>query len=146
MRLTFRTLLGVVLSVALLAAFTVAYAETKVPDKVIVIETKDVFKEAKKGPVNFAHTGHKALKCTDCHHEFKDGKNVWQEGQEVKKCGACHKLEAEGKVVKLEKAYHDKCVGCHKQMKKEDKTKKTGPTSCSKCHPKAAADDKEEKK
>lgn len=125
--------IALVLGVACLVAFTLAYAATKAPDKDIVIESKEVFKTPKKSPVTFSHEKHKEAKCVDCHHDYKDGKNVWQEGQEVKKCAACHKLEAEGKIVKLEKAYHDKCQGCHKKLKQEKK--KTGPTACTKCHP-----------
>lgn len=140
-----RVAIGLIMSVALVAAFTLAFAATKAPEQDITIHSTEVFKESKKGPVVFSHTKHKAAKCVDCHHEFKDGKNVWQEGQEVKKCAACHKLEEEGKTLKLEKAYHNKCVDCHKKLKKEKKA--TGPTSCTKCHPKAAAgDDKGEEK
>jgi len=124
---------ALILGIAVIAAFTLAYAETKVPDKDLVIDTKDVIKEKKKKPVVFNHTKHKAYQCTQCHHEFTDGKNVWKEGQEVKKCGACHKAEDEGKKVKLEKAFHNQCVECHKTVKKENKP--TGPTACTKCHP-----------
>jgi nitrate/TMAO reductase-like tetraheme cytochrome c subunit len=131
-----RVLIGLVLGVAFLVAVTLAYAATKAPDKDIVIHTKEVFKETKKAPVTFSHEKHKDAKCIDCHHDYKDGKNVWQEGQEVKKCGACHAFEAQDKTLKLEKAYHDKCQGCHKKLKKDKK--KTGPTSCSKCHPGSA--------
>ena len=135
-----RAIFALILGIAVLVGFTVmAYAATKMPEKDIVIESKDVFTKMKKGPVTFSHEKHKAAKCTTCHHEFKDGKNVWQEGQEVKKCSTCHKLKPEGKVVKLELAYHNKCMGCHKEMKKEKK--KTGPTACNKCH----AGGKEEK-
>jgi hypothetical protein len=134
--------LVILLGIAVFAAFTLAYAATKAPDKDITIHSSDVFKQPKKSPVTFSHEKHKGAKCADCHHEFKDGKNVWQEGQEVKKCSACHKLEAEGNVLKLEKAYHDKCQNCHKELKKEKK--KTGPTACTKCHP-AKPGEKEEK-
>ncbi len=111
-----------------------AVAANKVPEGDISIHSGDVFKEFKQGPVIFPHAKHKALKCTQCHHEYKDGKNVWQEGQEVKKCSACHKLEADGKIVKLEKAYHDACQVCHKKLKSENKP--TGPVTCAKCHQK----------
>ncbi len=111
-----------------------AFAANKAPEGDISIYSGDVFKTFKQGPVLFPHAKHKALKCTDCHHEFKDGKNVWQEGQEVKKCATCHKLEADGKIVKLEKAYHDKCQTCHKKFKNENKP--TGPVTCAKCHQK----------
>lgn len=140
-----RVLLGLILGVAVLAAFTLAYAATKAPDKDITIESKDVFKTPKKAPVTFSHAKHKEAPCTACHHEIKDGQNVWKEGQEVKKCGVCHQLEAKDKVVGLEKAYHGKCQGCHKKLKKEKKPK-AGPTACNKCHPKkpGEADDKAE--
>jgi len=141
-----RVVLGLVVGLALLAAFTLSYAANKVPDKDLVIHTTDVFKTTKQSPVTFSHAKHKDAKCISCHHEYKDGKNVWQEGQEVKKCGVCHKLEAQDKVVKLEKAYHDNCVGCHKKLKAEKK--KGGPTACTKCHPKkeGAKEGGEEKK
>ena len=84
-----------------------AFAANKAPEGDISIHSGDVFKNFKQGPVLFPHAKHKALKCKTCHHDYKDGKNVWQEGEEVKKCSACHKLEANGKVVKLEKAYHE---------------------------------------
>jgi hypothetical protein len=130
-----RLLTALVLSVAVFAAFTLVYAANKAPEKDVVIHSTDVFTAPKKTPVTFSHEKHKAAKCTDCHHEFKDGQNVWQEGQEVKKCSTCHKLKAEDKVVKLELAYHDKCAGCHKKLKEEGK--KTGPqkAQCAKCHP-----------
>jgi cytochrome c553 len=129
-----RIALALVLGVAILAAFSLANAATTAPDKDIVIHSSDVFTAPKQTPVTFSHAKHKDAKCTDCHHEYKDGKNVWKEGQEVKKCSACHKLKDEGKVVKLEKAYHNLCQNCHKALKKENK--KTGPTACAKCHPK----------
>lgn len=133
-----RLFTALVLSVAVLAAFTIAYAANKAPDKDIVIESKDVFTSPKKTPVTFSHEKHKAAKCTDCHHEFKDGKNVWQEGQEVKKCSTCHKFKAEGKIVKLETAYHEKCAGCHKKMKEAKKPSGPQKGQCAKCHLKAA--------
>lgn len=138
-----RVYIAVVLCILMAGALTLAYAATKAPDKDITIHSTDVFKESKKGPVQFSHDKHKGAKCTDCHHEYKDGKNAWQEGQEVKKCSTCHKLEAQDKIVKLEKAYHDGCQGCHKKLKAEKK--KTGPTSCTKCHPKASGGDDKEK-
>jgi len=129
-----RIVLALVLGVAILAAFALAYAATKAPDKDITIHSTDVFTAPKQTPVVFSHEKHKEAKCDTCHHEFKDGKNVWKEGQEVKKCSACHKLAEQGKTLKLEKAYHDMCQNCHKALKKENK--KTGPTACVKCHPK----------
>jgi len=91
--------------------------------------------KAKKGPVPFKHSDHKAYDCKVCHHTW-DGKS------EIKKCSAsgCHD---DFKTRKSKRSYyaafHDKkskrsCVGCHKMLKKEHKP--TGPTSCNKCHTK----------
>jgi len=124
--------LAVVFSVMFMSGL--GFAANKAPEGDISIHSGDVFKEFKQGPVLFPHAKHKPLKCIDCHHEYKDGKNVWQEGQEVKKCATCHKLEADGKIVKLEKAYHDACQTCHKKLKNENK--QTGPVTCAKCHQK----------
>ena len=63
--------LAILLGVAVFAAFTLAYAATKAPDKDITIESKDVFKKMKKPPVVFSHAKHKEQKCTVCHHEYK---------------------------------------------------------------------------
>jgi len=128
-----RVILALIVGVACLAAFTLAYAATKMPDKEVTIDSK-VYEAKKKTPVVFSHPKHKELKCIQCHHEYKDGQNTWKEGQEVKKCSSCHKGKAEGKVVKLESAFHKQCQDCHKAMKKDKK--KTGPTACTKCHPK----------
>jgi len=136
MELRGRTVLALAVAIAVAVAATVAFAAVKMPDKDLVIDSKDVYKKKKKSPVIFPHKKHKEFKCVQCHHEIKDGKNVWKEGQEVKKCSVCHKLKKDGKVKKLEKAYHDQCIKCHKKFKKKRGKDKTGPTSCSKCHPK----------
>ena len=122
-----RVVIALVLGVAVLAAFTLAYAKVKAPDKPLTIDTKDVYKKKKKTPVVFPHAAHKALKCQKCHH-------TWKEGEAVKKCGACHKEKKDKKSPGLKKAFHNQCQKCHKAYKKEKK--KTGPTSCTKCHPK----------
>lgn len=134
-----RIISGLFFFAAFLAALAVAFASTKMPEQDVTIFSTEVFKQPKKGPVTFPHVKHKGLKCIDCHHEIKDGKNVWQEGQEVKKCQTCHKSETEGKMVKLDKAFHDQCKKCHEKLKKEKKA--GGPTACNKCHPKATKDD-----
>ena len=127
--------LGVVLVIGLAAAVTVAVAATKAPDKEIVIESKAVFEKLTKSPVTFYHTKHKGVACTECHHEYKDGQNVWKEGQEVKKCGECHKVKKQDKILGLKDAFHKNCQDCHKKMAKERGKDKSGPTACNKCHP-----------
>ncbi|MGC8603961.1 MAG: cytochrome c3 family protein [Desulfomonilaceae bacterium] len=134
MQIRGKIVLGLVVVFSVTIMLGVVFAANKAPEGTISIHEGDVFKEFKQGPVLFPHAKHKALKCTDCHHEYKDGKNVWKEGQEVKKCSVCHKLEANGKIVKLEKAFHERCQTCHKKFKNENKP--TGPVVCNKCHQK----------
>jgi len=112
----------------------VAMAASQVPEKEILIFTPEVFKERKHGPVPFAHKKHEQLECAQCHHDYKDGTNVWKQGDEVKKCGACHKLESTEEMPSLERAMHAHCLRCHKDRKKAGK--KAGPAVCLLCHPK----------
>jgi hypothetical protein len=116
-----------------IAAVALAYAITKAPDDPVVIATGKAFTK----PMAFPHSKHTEYKCTECHHDYKNGMNVWHEGQEVKLCNDCHKEIKEKINVKcLEEAYHGKCEYCHKKMKKQNK--KTGPTRCRHCHEGAA--------
>ena len=109
-----------------------------VPDDV-TIENKG-YKSDKKGPVKLSHKKHSAdykVACTECHHEYKDGKNVWKEGQPVKKCSACHSpLKTEGKVKKLQNAYHNNCKNCHKELVTAKKSDKAPFKKCTDCHQK----------
>ena len=93
--------------------------------------------KATKTPVAFSHKGHNMYKCQECHHK-------WDGQGELKSCSAagCH-ADTSKKNKKGDdsfyRAFHDSksmksCVGCHKILKKEKKP--TGPTSCTKCHPK----------
>ena len=52
-----------------------------------------LFPEHTKAIVTFTHKKHNVdykIACADCHHDYKDGKNVWKDGDEVKRCDACH--------------------------------------------------------
>jgi hypothetical protein len=136
-----------VLGVALL--FAGVYAMEQAPDTVTM--HSPVFDKHKKGLVTFTHMKHHMdykIPCADCHHVYKEGKNVWKEGDEVQKCMYCHSEpkapraekgeSAPSKAEKIKKYYysaiHENCVGCHKALKKEAKS--TGPTTCNACHPK----------
>ncbi|RLA93484.1 MAG: hypothetical protein DRG83_20930 [Deltaproteobacteria bacterium] len=123
-----------------------AAASTQAPPATIELYSP-LWKTHKKSAVMFFHEKHAKeykVSCTECHHVYKDGKNVWKEGMEVKKCEACHneptvkgekKLSPELQKKNLKLAFHNNCIGCHKKLKKENpKTK--APTTCSKCHPK----------
>jgi hypothetical protein len=130
--------------------FALAYATQQAPDT-ITMESK-LFSKHKKSLVTLSHKKHNVdykIGCADCHHVYKDGKNVWKEGDAVQKCDACHTeakapkaKEGKPKLSKAEKikkyyysAIHENCVRCHKDLKKKDKTKVV-PTKCAECHPK----------
>ena len=118
---------------------TLIAAEQAIPDK-LEIENKG-YKKDKKRPVLFSHKKHETAKdkkgygvaCTECHHVYKDGKNVWKEGDHVDKCSKCHDpkkntKENGVKVMKLQNAMHKNCKTCHKKEKK-------GPfKKCNQCH------------
>jgi hypothetical protein len=106
------------------------------PPEKIVINNKGYTKD-QKGPVNFNHLKHSKdykAACTECHHEYKDGKNIWKEGDAVKKCVSCHDPEkTQDKIPKLQTAFHTNCKDCHKKSGKD-----TAPsTKCNDCHAKS---------
>lgn len=107
------------------------------PDEV-TIENKG-YKKDKKGAVHLSHKKHHEeyqVDCTDCHHNYEDGKNVWKEGDPVKKCVDCHDPnKSEGKIKRLQLAFHTNCKDCHKEAKKEGKDKPP-TTKCTDCHAK----------
>jgi len=127
---------AVIISTALFAGAGILIA-TDVPDKMSLHDP--AIEKHRKGAVNFTHNKHATdykIACTECHHVFKDGKNVFKEGDPVQKCSACHDpVKSEGKVKKLMLAYHKNCQGCHKELDKAGKP--TGPTrKCNDCHEK----------
>jgi hypothetical protein len=100
----------------------------------IVIENEG-YKKDIKGPVAFNHQQHSedyGIQCEECHHEYQDGKNIWQEGMEVKKCIACHDPQKkQGNADRLNNAFHKNCRNCHKDIKDDDKAPYR---KCSGCH------------
>jgi len=131
-------LAGSVAVVFLWVAFSSAVVEC--PDTIVI--KNDGWTKVKYEPVNFSHKKHSTeykVTCKECHHLYKDGKNIWEEGQAVQKCSSCHNVyklgkelreaSAQEKKLSLYKAYHDNCKGCHK-------TNKKGPTKCTECHAK----------
>ena len=106
------------------------------PDEVIIENSG--YKKDQKGHVKLSHSKHineYKVACTECHHDYKDGKNVWTENDPVKKCAECHDpVKSKGKQKKLQLSYHSNCKDCHKLAVKE---KKKAPTSkCNDCHAK----------
>ncbi len=114
-------------------------AEKVEPPDEVTIENEG-YKTDKKGPVKLDHKKHNKeykVACADCHHEYKDEKNVWKEGMPVKKCAECHNpLKKEGKTLKLNVGYHKNCKTCHKKIVKEDPAKKAPFKKCTECHQK----------
>ncbi|MGE5839699.1 MAG: cytochrome c3 family protein [Deltaproteobacteria bacterium] len=120
-----------VLSAALTFLSVGTLTAAEVADE-ITIENK--YKDDKRGPVKLSHKKHSAdynVACTECHHEYKDGKNVWNDKMPVKKCKECHDPEQkQGNADKLNLAFHKNCQTCHKELKgKEAPWKK-----CADCH------------
>ena len=115
-----------------------ALTAADVPDEVTI--ENEGYQKDKKGPVKLSHKKHSVdykVACTDCHHDYKDGKNVWKEGEPVKKCSECHSpLKKDGKIKKLQNAYHRNCKNCHKAYIKDNPDSKAPYKKCTKCHQK----------
>ena len=118
----------------------------------ILLDDQTVFTSRSRPAVDFPHMQHidAEIECSDCHHRFKDGENVVDEGEleedaEGIKCAACHKDEVGFKFAPdldptkrtLQQAYHRMCTSCHRQLKKENE--KAGSVTCGGCHPKKKA-------
>jgi hypothetical protein len=92
----------------------VAEPETDPPEIVYYAE------QSYWGRVIFTHTKHTedyGFDCDTCHHVDMEG------GYD--KCSSCHD--------DLKDTFHENCYkGCHRKLKAEGK--KTGPTTCKKCH------------
>ena len=136
MRRNILVMLGIMMSIAIFVGGGALIA-ADVPDE-ISIQSK-AFETHKKGPVNLSHKKHAVdykIACTECHHVFEGGKNVFKEGDPVQACSECHDpVESKGNVKKLMLAYHKNCQGCHKDL--EAAGKPTGPTKkCNDCHAK----------
>ena len=137
----FLVLLGIALGCILFLASGVLIAEdeTDVPPEEIVINN-DEYRQDRKGPVPFSHLAHAEdyeVACTECHHDYEDGKNLWEEGDIAYRCSECHDpLESDGNTKKLLLAYHNNCIGCHKKLVKEGTSEEAPYNKCFKCHEK----------
>ncbi len=122
-----------------------ALTATDVPDTIKI--ASKVYPKLTKPAVTLTHKKHSVdykIACTECHHDYKDGKNIWEEGKKVEKCEVCHKepKKPKGDKTKMKKAekikkyhysaIHANCRDCHKKLKKAKKP--TGPVTCAKCH------------
>jgi len=127
---------GAFLAVVLAGAIAETTKSGEVPDA-FLIEHKDMKPKDLKPGVAFTHLKHSVdykLSCTECHHKYEGGQNVWKEGDKVHKCDECHDMvKEEGKQYKLKNAFHHNCQDCHKELEKAGKA--AGPTKkCNDCH------------
>lgn len=130
---------------ALIFAWSFAVIAADAPDTISIKPA--LWSELTKGPVEFSHKKHNVdykLACTECHHKYENGTNVWKQGDPVDKCEKCHteptitgekKLTADQQKLNLKLAFHNNCIECHKTYKK-DHPDTTAPVVCAKCHPK----------
>jgi len=114
----------------------IAAEEQEIPEEIIL--DSDIYETNRKGPVTFSHMNHAEdyeLECIQCHHEYKDGKNIWKEGNPVKKCSSCHDpSKNQGNARKLSVAYHKNCKGCHKNLVIEQGSTDAPYKKCYDCH------------
>lgn len=125
--------IAILVGLVFLAAGILSAADVTAPPADVTIDNQ-VYKSDKKGPVALSHEKHVNeynATCTDCHHEYKDGENVWKEGDPVKNCVSCHDPDkAQGDAAKAQTAYHNNCKDCHKESGKD-----TAPSKrCNDCH------------
>ena len=141
-RIFFIGILGAIFFIAsgllfVTATPTNATEEQEVPDEISIDNT--VYKTDRKGSVLFSHSEHPdgyVESCDGCHHEYKDGQNIWEEGQPVKKCSSCHDpSKRDGKIRKLNIAFHKNCKGCHRELAREGGTQ-APYRQCTDCHEK----------
>ncbi|SMC21158.1 Class III cytochrome C family protein [Desulfacinum hydrothermale DSM 13146] len=132
------------LALALIFAGTLIAVASDAPD--VITLNPSLWAKHTKSPVEFSHKKHHdeyGVACTECHHKYEGGQNVWKEGDPVKKCEECHneptirgekRLAPEQQKLNLKLAFHNNCIKCHRKVKKENRKTKA-PTTCSKCHP-----------
>jgi len=130
----FLTSLGAVL--LLTSATRAGTDEIQEPPEEIIIDNK-VYETDRKGPVWFSHLDHAeryAASCGECHHDYQNGENIWEEGLPVAKCFECHDPDHNsGSLKKLRIAYHKSCKGCHKRLAADGGT--SAPyKQCTDCH------------
>ncbi len=96
------------------------------------------FLDYQRPPVLFLENYHdqhmESENCLDCHHEYKNGKNILTEDDledenAETSCESCHNRQAK---YDLQQAYHKQCIGCHERL--IAKNIRSGPVLCGECH------------
>ena len=103
-------------------------------DAEIYIENTKFYRSKSRSAVYFSHETHmEAHECLDCHHDYKDGINILDEGDLDEDgsvgCAHCH---AESAPIELKTAYHRQCMGCHRRINKQEPV--ILPITCKDCH------------
>jgi len=126
----------IICGVTLLSAGNLVADEQEPPEEITL--DSDVYKTNRRGPVLFSHLNHAedyGITCDECHHDYKDGKNIWEEGDPVKKCAACHDPNKnKGNVKKLSIAFHRNCKTCHRDLYRSGDSEDAPFRKCSDCH------------
>ena len=129
---------GFALGIAVMALLPCSYLLAQSAD--LMLSNPGEYGKKRRAAVEFPHGLHMEgdISCTDCHHDYKGGKNALDESTlsqdrraEIK-CSSCHGQKSNNKY-DLKDAFHLKCMGCHRKTAKTGK--KTGPQLCAKCHP-----------
>lgn len=122
--------------IVMIAVLPAAEDDQPIPEEITI--DNEGYKPDRKGPVEFTHIDHTEsyeVACNECHHEYVDGENVWEEGDLVEKCSACHNpLKSEGPIKNLRLAFHRKCKNCHKELAKEGISEDAPYRKCKDCH------------
>lgn len=100
----------------------------------ILIEN-DGYTERLRSGVPFDHESHSGehnVRCDACHHDYRDGRNVWTNCMQVQKCIDCHDPRIkQGDVDMLHIAYHKNCRTCHVEIGND---RKAPYRQCGGCH------------
>ena len=105
----------------------------------VILLNNQGYKKKRKGPVEFTHKKHAyeyRFLCWDCHHDYKDGQNIWVPWGVTKRCSQCHDpRKKEPNKIMLQKAFHYQCKGCHRDLEKIGR-KAGAYDKCGGCHKK----------
>ncbi len=123
-----------------------AGAQTNEPEDIASLGDFDIitldyknYEKDRKAPVQFTHRKHAGeykIFCWECHHDYKDGKNIYSAWGTTQKCNDCHDpLEKQKKAMKLQTSFHLSCKSCHEERAIYDKEPRAY-RKCVKCHEK----------
>ena len=142
MRRRWLTLVLVTLAAPVLLAVgsLTATEEQTMPEEIRI--NNEGYRHDKKGPVWFTHLVHAedyGFDCRECHHDYQDGKNVWEDGDPVEGCVSCHDPRlSDGNMRRLQSAYHGNCRRCHREMAKRGESEDAPYGRCYLCHEKGS--------